>query len=132
MIKQLLLAFSLVCIGIYVTGCYNDNEQALYGNTKSTCDTTASTFAAVISPIIVQNCAVPGCHTNSSYQFNGGVNLDGYANIQKYIKSDNGTNFFGTMRQLPGHSPMPLGAAKLPDCTINKLQAWFNRGYPNN
>ncbi len=131
--NRFLIAFLFIAIGTYLTGCYNDNEQSLYGKGNIVvCDTTAATFTAVISPIIVQNCAVPGCHTNSSYQFNGGINLEGYANIQKFIKADNGTNLFGTIRQLPGHSPMPKNGIKLPDCTINKLQAWFNRGYLNN
>ena len=131
--NRFLIAFLFIATGTYLSGCYNDNEQALYGNTNiAVCDTTSATFTAVISPIIVQNCAVPGCHTSSSYQLNGGVNLDGYANIQKFIKSDNGNDLFGTIRHLSGHSPMPKGGVKLPDCTINKLQAWFNRGYLNN
>ena len=128
-----IITFLFIGVAIYLTGCYNDNEQTLYGNNNTVvCDTSAATFAAIISPIIVQNCAIPGCHTNSSYQFNGGVNFEGYVNIQKYIKSDNGRSFFGTTRQLPGYSPMPRDGVKLPDCTINKLQAWFNRGYLNN
>lgn len=131
--NRFLIAFMFIVVGTYLTGCYNDNEQSLYGKGNIVvCDTTAATFTAVISPIIVQNCAVPGCHTNSSYQLNAGVNLEGYANIQKFIKSDNGINFFGTIRQLPGYLSMPKVGVKLPDCTINKLQAWFNRGYLNN
>jgi len=31
-----------------------------------------------------------------------------------------------------GVSPMPQGAAKLPDCTINKLNAWISQGLKNN
>lgn len=117
---------------ISFTSCYNDNEATLYGtNTTTTCDTTAATFAAVISPIILNNCATPSCHNAASAPSSSGVNLSSYTTIQKYIKSNN-TLFFGTINQISGYDPMPKGTSKLAACDISKLTAWYNKGMPNN
>lgn len=107
-----------------VEGCYYDNEEDLFGGT-SNCDTTTVTYAGDVAPILINRCYV--CHETGAD--GGGIVLNGYDNTKIWI--DNG-RLLGSIKQEAGFSPMPKGAAKIPSCEINTIEAWVRNGAPDN
>lgn len=107
-------------------GCYYDKEEILYP--AGSCDTATVTYGATVSGIINTNCNV--CHSTASANANGGgIQLDSYTKLKVYV--DNG-RLMGSINHAGGFSPMPKNATKLNGCDISKIQAWVNKGAPNN
>ncbi|RMG79754.1 MAG: hypothetical protein D6707_07605 [Bacteroidetes bacterium] len=124
--------YTLILIALtgVFTGCYYDNEEYLYGNSNTSCDTSAVSYTADIEPIISSKCLT--CHGNASFNTSGGgIALEGYNNISSYL-SANSTRFLGAVKHLSGYSPMPKSGTKLDDCSIAKIETWINNNYPNN
>ena len=86
---------------------------------------STATFSAIIAPVIQNKC--DGCHNNTNSR--GNISLEGYDKIKQMATSG---RLLGTIRHTPGFSPMPIGAAKLDDCTILSIQHWIEDGSPNN
>ena len=127
-IKPSTIVFFL--INALFTSCYYDNEQDLYGNVKTTCDTTTAVkYSALVSPLIASNCATSGCHNAASAS--AGVNLSSYDAIKNYIASSK-IVFIGSIKQTSGYSKMPKGGSKFADCDIQKIESWINANMPNN
>ena len=116
------LIFTIIITTI-VSGCYYDNEEVLYP-TNGNCDTTNVTYTNTIQPIMSQSCT--GCHGSSSPS--GGIDLTTYSLVR--ASAEDGS-LYGSMSFQSGYSPMPKNGNKSPDCTLNKIQAWINQGYPN-
>lgn len=115
--RHLLLIISVFVLAI---SCTKENAQEYYGGIN--CDTLNVSFSATVDPIMERNCK--GCH----FTGNGtGVTLASYNDIKN--AADNG-KLLGTIKHLPGFSPMPQGS-KLDDCTISKIETWINNGAPN-
>lgn len=113
---------------LVASSCYYDNEEELYrGVPTPACDTTATTFQAVIKPIIDNNCAISGCHTDVTKA--GNFSLQGYNNVK--VKINDGT-LLGSIKWEPGYSRMPQGRAQLPNCEILKIETWKNKGANDN
>ncbi len=101
--------------------CTSDNEKEYYGGLD--CDTLQVSYSQVIDPILDRNCNA--CHFTGS---NGtGVSLENYADVKKVV--DNG-RLLGAIKHEPGFAPMPQGG-DLDDCSISKIEAWVNKGAPN-
>lgn len=113
--------------GLFASSCYYDNKEDLYQFVGSGCDTTGVTFAADVLPVFQQNCAIAGCHSSASMQSN--LDLGTYEDINTIALDGR----LMTRITKPEGDPlmMPPGA-KLPDCTIDKIQAWINNGALNN
>jgi hypothetical protein len=89
------------------------------------CDTVNVTFSGTIRPILQNNCV--GCHSGANPPL--GVALDSYGGVLSVV---NDGRFRKAVNHLPGASAMPKGGNKLPDCTVNKINAWLNKGSSNN
>jgi len=79
----------------------------------------------MVKPLMDSKCATVGCHVGTSatgYDLSNYTGVAGVANSGKLLAAINHT----------GPNPMPLGAAKLDDCTIAKITKWVNDGAPNN
>ena len=111
--------FSLLLIG----GCYYDVEEELYPTTE--CDTNDVTYSGTVLGIIEASCFQ--CHDKAN-NF-GGVTLEDYTNLKIYV--DNG-QLIGSIRHEAGFSAMPQGQAQLPECDIQKIEAWIADGAPEN
>jgi hypothetical protein len=118
----------LAIIGLAIlSGCYFDKEDQLYPKpATSLCDTTSVKFMADIMPIMMESCATPTCHDNTSQS--GGYNLTKYAGVKMSV--DDG-KLVGCIRQESGYDAMPKSAAKMDDCKINKIARWVNLGAKN-
>jgi mono/diheme cytochrome c family protein len=118
--KKIILSIAIISL---ISSCYYDNEEVLYPN-NGNCDTTNVTYTNTIQPIMSQSCT--GCHGSSSPS--GGIDLTTYSLVR--ASAEDGS-LLGTMAFQSGYSPMPKGGNKVSDCTLNKIQAWINKGYPN-
>ncbi len=105
-------------------GAVNSNCPA------AVCDTSGTiAFAARVKPIIDNYCV--SCHNSAS--LNGGVNLNGYAQIKTYAETlRNGIPLLtGTIRHLAGFKAMPP-STQLDNCSIRKIELWIEQGRLNN
>lgn len=125
--KLKLFYFALVagCFGFATTSCYYDDEETLYGKTV-VCDTAGVSFAATVNPIFQTNCAIGACHDAATKS--AGYDLSSFASIS----SQDSTVIMNSINQNNLASPMPKGGAKLLDCDIAKIRAWYIAGKPNN
>ncbi|MGC1242181.1 MAG: c-type cytochrome [Chryseosolibacter sp.] len=93
-------------------------------NCNCYCDTTQYTYAAIIQPVLSNNCA--GCHKAPAP--GGGIDLSTFALVKAQV--DNGT-LVGSITHASGFIPMPQGG-KLSDCEITQIRRWVDGGAPNN
>jgi mono/diheme cytochrome c family protein len=116
---------SMMVLGMLMTvSCSSDSEEDLMPE-NSECVTEDMSYTDDILPILERNCM--SCHNEASQQ--GGVNLEGYDQLKLWV--DNGA-FLGSIQGEPGFSPMPQGGPQLPECEIDKVEAWINQGAQNN
>lgn len=95
--------------------------------TPVTCDTTNMTYSGSINPIIQQNCAISGCHTNATQA--GGYSYETYTGLKAAVTNG---RLLGAINHQAGYVAMPQSAAKLSDCDIAKITEWVAIGAPNN
>ncbi len=121
--KLNILLISIILI--LFSGCTWHNEVEYFGSETDSCSTENMSFTANVNPIIQNSCI--SCH--SSGYASGGVNLEGYENIKPYAQSG---ELMKVIKHESGVSPMPQNSDKLPECTINKINAWVEQGIKNN
>lgn len=114
-----------ILASFFLWACTYNNEEELYGNQVSNCDTTTVSYTADILPLLQSNCYA--CHNQAASM--GGVNIEGYSRVKIY--ASNG-RLLGAVSHAPGFSPMPKNGSKLPDCEINTIRRWINLGTPDN
>lgn len=120
--RQLFYPFAILLCLALSTSCYYDNKEDLYQNfPQDDCDTTGVSFSSEIEAIIVGNCAVSGCHVGASPQ--SGLDLSTYPDIKAI--ADNGS-LVGRITRSSGPLMPPTGA--LPNCEIEKIKLWVDRG----
>lgn len=101
------------------------NNGGNNGGANTACDTVNMKYATNVQPILQNNCY--SCHGNG--QVSGGVSLDNYTKVKAQV--DNG-KLLAVITHASGYPAMPKGLPKLPDCDINKIRDWINRGAANN
>ncbi|MBL0145331.1 MAG: hypothetical protein IPP48_05835 [Chitinophagaceae bacterium] len=105
------------------SSCYYDKEETLYPG--SACDSSTTTFGAIVLPIISSNCN--SCHGGNTPS--AGIALDTYAGVKTQV--DNG-KLWGAISQSAAYSPMPKNGTKLSACNLAKIKKWIDAGAPNN
>jgi Cytochrome C oxidase, cbb3-type, subunit III/Planctomycete cytochrome C len=93
-------------------------------NCNCACDPTTFTYAAIVQPIITNQCV--GCHKPGS--LGGGIDLSTYSLVK--VQVNNG-KLLGSITHAIGFSAMPKGS-KLSDCQITQIKNWIDAGAPNN
>jgi hypothetical protein len=110
---------------VFVTGCYYDNEEDLYGVVNCAPNPNAS-FTVDVLPILDVKCN--NCHSGSSPS--AGIRLDTYTEV---MKSVNNGKLMGSINQTSSEfSAMPKNGSKLPPCQIQVIQDWIDAGALNN
>lgn len=127
--QQVLLAASAFAL-LIMGGCYYDNEECLYPEGTTACDTMNVAYSTHILPIITDNCLI--CHSGGTPS--GNVSLDGYDNVRNaaLIPAGSYGSLIGVISHAPGNSPMPRNADKLSDCKIRQVEIWIGQGTPEN
>lgn len=122
-----LLFWSLIILSAFLYACTNRKEVIEYP-TVALCDTTTSRFSVEVKDVFDRNCN--RCHSASvANTLGGGTNLQNYAMVRAYATSG---ILLDNITFAPSGNPMPKGGSKIPDCDINKIRAWINRGSLNN
>ena len=123
----------LLCVVFSFSACYYDNFEEMHPVvTDATCDTTGTiSYANDIVPILSTYCGIsPGNTCHSTDGSSSGIVLDDYSDV-----SGNGSlmvrsiNHDGSLNQVDW---MPSGGGMINKCSINKIEAWVNRGRLNN
>jgi mono/diheme cytochrome c family protein len=127
--KQLINYIFIIVAILSLSACYYDKKDQIYPQAAlTTCDTTNSTYAAVVAPILSTNCS--NCHgTVVAAQFGAGIVLDNYTSLKPYVTNNFLMNSILQNGTVP---PMPLNMPKMDACNIKKIAAWINRGALNN
>ena len=114
---------------ILFSGCYYDNAEELYPSSPDSvsCNTDSVTYAADVLPIILQNCAVSGCHLGPNAE--DGSDLSQYGPLKNY--ADNSL-LYSSISHDGTSSAMPKDAPKLDNCSIAVIKKWIDNGAPNN
>jgi len=120
MIKIRQIGLSLIFVLTFISSCYYDKKEDLYG--KSQCVTTGLTYTKDISVLVNQSCV--GCHNSSSPS--AGISLQDYNSVVDCIKNG---KFVGSVKQDGTASNMPKGSSKWGSCQLSKLDAWIQGGY---
>lgn len=105
------------------SGCYYDVESELYPD--NFCDTSVTTYADVVMPIVQANCATPGCHVPGG---TGSGDFTTYAGLRSQVVSG---RLLPSVRQEAGAIAMPP-TGRLSDCDIDKIVRWVENGAQNN
>ncbi len=107
--KSIKLVSTLLIVGLVsLFSCKKDNKVSV---APATCDTASVTFATV-QPIFAAACT--SCHSQLSNE----TDAKNWGDFPRLM---------GSLKQESGFMAMPQGAAKLSDCEINKIQAWYNK-----
>jgi hypothetical protein len=124
--KNILIILALAIL----SSCYYDNEQELYPDQGTNCDTTNVTFSGTIFPVINSTCM--GCHSGATPQ--GNILLEDYTTIsaQAAIPAGQSGSLYGAISHDPGNSPMPKNGTPLSDCTVKQFKVWIDAGRPDN
>jgi uncharacterized membrane protein len=127
--KKYIVIFSCFTGIVLFSSCYYDKKDQIYPQVAATaCDSTNSMYKTVVAPIIQSNCGM--CHATTNANTKGaGIVLDNYTAVKVYVTNKQLLNSILQNGIVPS---MPLNAAKLDACTINKVAAWINRGALNN
>ncbi len=117
------------------SGCYNDNVDELNPTIGlfQNCDTTGTiSYANDIVPILSSNCGTNNsCHSANNI---GGFNLSNYRDLSEQALG-------GNLVLSITHDPSLLPSKWMPNncdycflnqCSIDKIEVWVNRGFPNN
>lgn len=112
------------CSVCFMSGCYYDSEEYLYG--MISCDTLSEvSYSLNIAPLMDEYCNV--CHATGSAL--GGVILDNYESVMSEAISG---NLYGAISHGEGFTAMPKNSTKLDDCTISKVKQWIDNGTLDN
>lgn len=118
----------IIIIIFVIQSCYYDNEELLYPELPSSCDTVNVTYSGNISSVISLQCL--SCHSNSvASTYGGGIKLEDYSDVKIYV--DDGS-LLGSIKFDSGFTPMPEGASKMSECKIRQFEIWINSGAINN
>jgi len=128
------IIFLLFVVSLF-SACYYDNVDELKPAVGlfSTCDTTGTiSYANDIVPILNTNCGTQNtCHSANN---TSGFNLSNYTDLSEQAL---GGNLVMAITHDPSMTPsqwMPnnCGGCFLNQCSIEKIEAWVNRGFPEN
>lgn len=123
--RNILLVFLL--LSGFLSSCYYDKEDLLYGGGNVPCTDTAGTvsYSQKVVPLLQQFCY--GCHTGN---FPSGNQLMGTYAADKAMALNG--KLYGTMAHQAGFSPMPKGMAKMNTCQLAIIRKWIDSGLLNN
>jgi mono/diheme cytochrome c family protein len=122
--RQTLITGLVLAATLLFFYCTSDNIEDFTGNIND-CDTLQVSYANHIAPVMAASCNA--CHSAAAPL--GGVNTSDFSGLS--LVAANG-KLKGAVNHQPGFSPMPQGQPKLDSCTLKRINAWINQGFPNN
>jgi hypothetical protein len=123
--KRLIILSSITVFSCFIIACYYDNEEALYPQLNTSCDTTNITFSGTIATSLSDNCY--SCHSNANAGNNNTFPLENYADVVA-----KNVSIAGSMKHTGSYVPMPKNGGKVSNCMISQFDIWVRNGMPNN
>jgi hypothetical protein len=125
--KKILFGTIGIVLTLFISSCYYDKEDLLYGSSNAPCTDTISniSYSQHIVPLLRQYCY--NCHTGNSPS--GNIAMGTYT-TDKAI-AQNG-KLYGSVNHSAGYKPMPDGMSKLTNCQIAAVKQWIDAGLLNN
>lgn len=121
--KYPLYITAVILVTALITGCYNDNEELLYGSSTEDCSTVQAKYVTDILPIVTTKCAIAGCHDANAPANSSGFSLLTYDELRS--KVDRISVRVVTQMTMPPTGP-------LPPADISKFKCWIASGALNN
>jgi cytochrome c553 len=129
--SKTIAAVAILMGGIFMVACTNESKEKITPDTSAVgCDTSGVTYTNYVKSVMDASCATSGCH-------DAGTKSDGYdfssyegAKAAATAMEQNKSVMLGAINHESGFTEMPENAAKLSDCTIDKIAAWVNDGTP--
>lgn len=117
-----LSAFAIV---LAITACGGDDEP-------TTCNTDNITYTNTVKAIIArEGCTDSGCHpANLSSQNFSLATYQDAINFNRKDKMIGALRWQAGFQQMPRDSVTQMGREMLPDCDIDKIEAWIADGRP--
>jgi mono/diheme cytochrome c family protein len=122
--RKLTLFFATILIMAFAASCTWQKEEDLVSNIDP-CDTALVSYATHIAPIMAASCNA--CHSSGSPL--GGVNTSNYTGLSVVAAAG---SLIGAVNHASGYKAMPQGQPKLDSCSLKRINAWVNKGFPNN
>lgn len=118
-----ILAFILL---LATFACVKDSSNSTYLDNAdcSGVDAANNTYTKSVKEILDAHCATSGCH--DAFAQEKGVDLSSYAGAKNGFENQ---DCLCSIHHGAGCEPMPQGASKLDDATIQKLDCWAKNGY---
>lgn len=127
MMRHIRLLTVLLLFGSFLpllpSACRYDNEEDLYGDNPTPCDTAGMRFSVEIRATFEANCA--RCHVPGAAQYSG-IPLATHAQMEAMAKNG---RLVGRINN--SANPMPPSGL-MPDCQRAQIEAWVRAGALNN
>jgi hypothetical protein len=125
--KKILIGAITIFMIFFITSCYYDKGDLLYGNPDAPCTDTISnvSYAQHVVPLLRVYCY--NCHTGNFPS--GGITMGTYL-ADKAIGLNG--KLYGSINHSPGYKPMPQGMSKLNSCQVLAIRKWIDAGMLNN
>jgi hypothetical protein len=125
--KIFLVLFLAVSVGYFLSSCYYDKEDLLYGSYAGPCTDTTGTisYTQKLVPMFTQYCYY--CHTGAFPS--GGIQMGNYTADKALAQSG---KLYGSISHAAGFSGMPKGMASLTRCQQAMVKKWIDSGMLNN
>ncbi len=108
---------------LMLSSCTKENAEEEFPSNACMVDT--ATYAAVVQPILQDNCY--RCHDEDNRQ--GGIVIDNYDDVLNQVNNDALLNsIYGTN----GYELMPNDGSVMDSCEREVIRAWINAGAFNN
>lgn len=124
-------AVTILLSSVSIIACTNESKENITpDNSGNGCDTANITYTNYVKSVMEANCTTAGCHDAGTKS--GDIDLSNYANAKSVAltTAHNTSLLLGVINHQDDFVAMPQNAAKLSDCTINKITAWVNAGAP--
>lgn len=124
--KKLFFAGVVLTVVVFISSCYYDKEELLYGGGSTVCDTTGTiSYIQKVVPLLQQYCY--SCHSGNFPS--GNILMGTYATDKAVAVSG---KLFGCIDYKAGYIPMPQGQPKMSRCQIATIKKWIDNGVLNN
>lgn len=123
------ILFGTICIFgvLFISSCYYDKGDLLYGNVNAPCTDTITniSYTQHVVPVLQQYCY--NCHTGNNPS--GVITMGTYATDKAIALTG---KLYGSVNHSAGYIPMPEGMSKLNSCQILAIRKWIDAGLLNN
>lgn len=120
--KNSIYVFLVAFISFSASSCFYDNREDLF-QLDDECLTENMSYEFDIEPIINTRCYQ--CHDNSTGF--GNLIIEGFSNLKPRLDI-----VLNSIKHIGNVSPMPQNEPMIPDCEIQKIEAWILDGALDN